>query len=264
MLIQSFVTLHPTWSSEVQSHVTYHLLNMLCSAGCGFNVTNSNPTVCINDLIQQHNIQRDSSLQPLSCAQLIARTATSLETLISSFQQGGPDAVLPTYYKRWLHRWDCTIVLWCENVVVCSSELWRHWCIDVVGEGGRGPGYRRSSSSLSCELWRWTVVSIFELLLLVLVEKRSSLPVLSCFLNLKQNWPLLSVLWPQWDPGSSLEWGRTRGPGGGSGPQWLPASAHQGARRGVSGAGRKLLRHVEELGGDEAALGPNSWDSWVI
>ncbi|TWW74212.1 Biotin--protein ligase [Takifugu flavidus] len=78
---------------------TFHLL-----IGCGFNVTNSNPTVCINDLIQQHNLEHDGSLQPLSCAQLIARTVSCLETLISSFQQGGADAVLPAYYKRWLHR----------------------------------------------------------------------------------------------------------------------------------------------------------------
>lgn len=77
---------------------TFHLL-----IGCGFNVTNSNPTMCINDLILQHNKQNNSNLQPLSCAQLIAQTVTQLETLISTFQQGGPDAVLPTYYKRWLH-----------------------------------------------------------------------------------------------------------------------------------------------------------------
>nr|XP_046265949.1 biotin--protein ligase isoform X2 [Scatophagus argus] len=78
---------------------TFHLL-----IGCGFNVTNSNPTVCINDLIQQYNIQHNCNLEPLSCAQLIARTVSYLEALINSFQQGGPEAILPTYYKRWLHR----------------------------------------------------------------------------------------------------------------------------------------------------------------
>uniref|UniRef100_A0A3Q4GXI3 Holocarboxylase synthetase (biotin-(proprionyl-CoA-carboxylase (ATP-hydrolysing)) ligase) n=1 Tax=Neolamprologus brichardi TaxID=32507 RepID=A0A3Q4GXI3_NEOBR len=78
---------------------TFHLL-----IGCGFNVTNSNPTVCINDLIQSYNLQHSCSLQPLSCAQLIARTVNCLEALIDNFQQGGPESVLPTYYKRWLHR----------------------------------------------------------------------------------------------------------------------------------------------------------------
>ncbi|KAM8741294.1 biotin--protein ligase isoform 2-T2 [Acanthopagrus schlegelii] len=88
---------------------TFHLL-----IGCGFNVTNSNPTVCINDLIQQHNRQHNCSLQPLSCSQLIARTVNCLEELISSFQQGGPDAVLPTYYKRWLHS-GTQVRLWSED-----------------------------------------------------------------------------------------------------------------------------------------------------
>uniref|UniRef100_A0A671TS08 Holocarboxylase synthetase n=1 Tax=Sparus aurata TaxID=8175 RepID=A0A671TS08_SPAAU len=88
---------------------TFHLL-----IGCGFNVTNSNPTVCINDLIQQHNRQHNCSLQPLSCTQLIARTVNCLEDLISSFQQGGPDAVLPIYYKRWLHS-GTRVRLWSED-----------------------------------------------------------------------------------------------------------------------------------------------------
>lgn len=88
---------------------TFHLL-----IGCGFNVTNSNPTLCINDLIQQYNIQYNCNLQPLSCAQLIARTVSYLEALISSFQQGGPDAILPTYYKRWLHS-GTQVRLWSED-----------------------------------------------------------------------------------------------------------------------------------------------------
>ncbi|XP_076606365.1 biotin--protein ligase [Chaetodon auriga] len=88
---------------------TFHLL-----IGCGFNVTNSNPTVCINDLIQHYNVQHTSSLQPLSCAQLIARTVSCLEALINSFQQGGPDAILPTYYKRWLHS-GTHVRLWSED-----------------------------------------------------------------------------------------------------------------------------------------------------
>ncbi|XP_040037876.2 biotin--protein ligase isoform X1 [Gasterosteus aculeatus] len=88
---------------------TFHLL-----IGCGFNVTNSNPTVCINDLIQQHNTQNNCSLQPLRCDQLIARTLGCLEALIASFQRGGPDAVLPTYYKRWLHS-GTRVHLWSED-----------------------------------------------------------------------------------------------------------------------------------------------------
>ncbi|CAN9501495.1 unnamed protein product [Ophioblennius macclurei] len=88
---------------------TFHLL-----IGCGFNVTNSNPTVCINDLIQQHNKQQNCSLQLLTPPQLIARTLTCLESLIHSLQQDGPDAVLPVYYKRWLHS-GTQVRLWSED-----------------------------------------------------------------------------------------------------------------------------------------------------
>ncbi|XP_015253856.1 PREDICTED: biotin--protein ligase isoform X1 [Cyprinodon variegatus] len=88
---------------------TFHLL-----IGCGFNVTNSNPTVCINDLIHQYNRQNHCSLEPLSCSQLIALTLNCLEDLIHSFQHKGPDAVLPTYYKRWLHS-GTLVRLWSEE-----------------------------------------------------------------------------------------------------------------------------------------------------
>lgn len=67
-------------------------------------MTNGNPTMCINDLIQQYNIQNNCRLEPLSCALLVAHTVNCMDTLVNRFQQGGPDAVLPTYYKRWLHR----------------------------------------------------------------------------------------------------------------------------------------------------------------
>ncbi|TSK16182.1 Biotin--protein ligase [Bagarius yarrelli] len=88
---------------------TFHLL-----IGCGFNVSNSNPTICINDLVLQHNRERGSKLSPLSPAQLIGRSVTLLEQLISDFQLHGPEAVLPIYYKRWVHG-GTKVRLWSED-----------------------------------------------------------------------------------------------------------------------------------------------------
>ncbi|XP_027007207.2 biotin--protein ligase isoform X1 [Tachysurus fulvidraco] len=88
---------------------TFHLL-----IGCGFNVSNSNPTICINDLVVQHNRERGSKLSPLSPAQLIGRSVTLLEQLISDFQLYGPEAVLPIYYKRWVHG-GTKVRLWSED-----------------------------------------------------------------------------------------------------------------------------------------------------
>ncbi|XP_035300176.1 biotin--protein ligase isoform X4 [Cricetulus griseus] len=71
--------------------------------GCGFNVTNSNPTICINDLIAEHNKQHKAGLKPLRADYLIARAVTVLEKLIGTFQDRGPNGVLPLYYKYWVH-----------------------------------------------------------------------------------------------------------------------------------------------------------------
>ncbi|XP_066555582.1 biotin--protein ligase [Amia ocellicauda] len=78
--------------------LTFHAL-----IGCGFNVSNSNPTICINDLIDQHNKEKGAALAPLSTTQLIARSVTVLEQLIASFQEQGPEGVVSLYYKRWVH-----------------------------------------------------------------------------------------------------------------------------------------------------------------
>ncbi|KAM8906603.1 biotin--protein ligase isoform 2-T2 [Lycaon pictus] len=71
--------------------------------GCGFNVSNSNPTICINDLVMEYNKQHKAELKPLRADELIARTVTVLEKLINTFQDKGPNGVLPLYYKYWVH-----------------------------------------------------------------------------------------------------------------------------------------------------------------
>ncbi|XP_042543307.1 biotin--protein ligase isoform X2 [Dipodomys spectabilis] len=71
--------------------------------GFGFNVTNSNPTICINDLITEHNKQHKTALKPFRADCLIARAVTMLEKLVHTFQDEGPQSVLPLYYKYWLH-----------------------------------------------------------------------------------------------------------------------------------------------------------------
>ncbi|XP_049730782.1 biotin--protein ligase isoform X3 [Elephas maximus indicus] len=71
--------------------------------GCGVNVTNSIPTICINDLITEYNRQYMTDLKPLRTDFLIARAVTQLEKLINTFQDKGPNGVLPLYYKYWVH-----------------------------------------------------------------------------------------------------------------------------------------------------------------
>ena len=83
------------------------MASLVCSihpTGCGFNVSNSNPTICLNDLVALHNREHGTGLAPLSISLLIARSVSTLEALIADVQEKGPDAALPTYYKRWMHR----------------------------------------------------------------------------------------------------------------------------------------------------------------
>ena len=79
---------------------TRWMVSLMCSihpTGCGFNVSNSNPTICINDLVARHNHEQGTSLAPLNSSLLIARSVSTLEALIADVQEKGPDAALPTY-----------------------------------------------------------------------------------------------------------------------------------------------------------------------
>ncbi|XP_078512999.1 biotin--protein ligase isoform X1 [Lissotriton helveticus] len=77
---------------------TFHIL-----IGCGFNVANGNPTICINDLIDEHNKSSEEKLERLKTDSLIARTVTKLEGLVDMFQDKGPEGVFSLYYKHWVH-----------------------------------------------------------------------------------------------------------------------------------------------------------------
>ncbi|CAM5079375.1 unnamed protein product [Eretmochelys imbricata] len=88
---------------------TFHIL-----IGWGFNVNNSNPTICINDLIMEYNKKNMTKLKSLTADYLIARSVTVLERLIETFQEKGPDGVLPLYYKHWIHA-GRQVRLWSEE-----------------------------------------------------------------------------------------------------------------------------------------------------
>ncbi|KAH9508968.1 hypothetical protein Btru_048417 [Bulinus truncatus] len=87
--------------------VTSTILNstIYATIGCGFNVSNSNPTVCINDIIRLYNTSNPElpDLPPLTTSQLIARSVSILEGLIDEFNEKGHQTFCQQYYKHWLH-----------------------------------------------------------------------------------------------------------------------------------------------------------------
>ncbi|XP_042229880.1 biotin--protein ligase-like isoform X2 [Homarus americanus] len=76
---------------------------IIANVGCGVNLSNSNPTYCINDAVRQHNKEYKSSLCELDRETFLARVFNSIEELIETFQAKGPGAVQHIYYKYWLH-----------------------------------------------------------------------------------------------------------------------------------------------------------------
>ena len=70
----------------------------------GVNLTNSKPTISINEIISQYNKEHNTNLEPLVLEEILARTVNNIETLIDDFQDNGSDSFLTNYYKHWLHR----------------------------------------------------------------------------------------------------------------------------------------------------------------
>lgn len=88
--------------------------SLVCNVGCGLNITNSVPTVCVNDLIRLHNKSKGiaggskDSKDPkgaptLTIEKFLARAFTQLEKLIDAAQSNKIDKVLKLYYEYWLH-----------------------------------------------------------------------------------------------------------------------------------------------------------------
>ncbi|XP_055975508.1 biotin--protein ligase isoform X2 [Sorex fumeus] len=110
---------------------TFHIL-----IGCGFNVANSNPTICINDLVAEHSKQQGTELEALRTDCLLARTVSALERLIAAFQDQGPDGVLPLYYKYWIHSAQQVRLGGAEGPVVSVVGLDDSGFLQVHQQGG--------------------------------------------------------------------------------------------------------------------------------
>ena len=72
--------------------------------GCGINVSNSEPSLCINDVIDYYNCESNSKLDYLKCEEVIARTVTQMEFLLKmSEEMNGIQTIKEMYTKYWIH-----------------------------------------------------------------------------------------------------------------------------------------------------------------
>ena len=72
--------------------------------GCALNLSNSLPTTCVNDMIDEMSKSIGKKLPKLSAEKYFALVFTQLEKLLDDVQRGGIDTVFDLYYKYWLHK----------------------------------------------------------------------------------------------------------------------------------------------------------------
>ena len=75
-------------------------VSLVC-AGCGVNVSNKYPTICINNILQRCT---EAAAEPFTVEELIARSLSVLEELMDQFETQDWRHVLDLYYTYWLHR----------------------------------------------------------------------------------------------------------------------------------------------------------------
>ncbi|CCF56403.1 hypothetical protein KAFR_0B01050 [Kazachstania africana CBS 2517] len=75
--------------------------------GCGLNVDNNGPTTSLNGWVRLLNQERENAhlqpLPPIEIEVLQALCMNRLQSLLKKFIDCGAEAVLPEYYKFWLH-----------------------------------------------------------------------------------------------------------------------------------------------------------------
>ncbi|XP_028169574.1 LOW QUALITY PROTEIN: biotin--protein ligase [Ostrinia furnacalis] len=88
--------------TATEANCTYN--DVVINIGTGVNITNSQPTMCVNDIIAEHNKRHGTNLAPISVERFLARYCSELErTLEYMASDGGVQAFLEQYYQYWLH-----------------------------------------------------------------------------------------------------------------------------------------------------------------
>lgn len=76
----------------------------IANIGCGINLDNEKPTICINDMIREYNHANQKKLPLLKYEQFIAMVFNEIEHLIEMVQQGDYEKFYKLYYDIWMHR----------------------------------------------------------------------------------------------------------------------------------------------------------------
>lgn len=75
-----------------------------CNIGAGTNLANSQPTTCINDLIDEYNKRNKTKVPRIKQEKFFAFVFNEIERLIDVIQTGGLDEFYELYYANWMHN----------------------------------------------------------------------------------------------------------------------------------------------------------------
>ena len=103
----------------------------------GVNLTNSKPTISINEIISQYNKEHNTNLEPLVLEEILARTVNNIETLIDDFQDNGSDSFLTNYYKHWLHRFFSFCLHLCIIFIVKNNNNITFLCTCILQKNSK-------------------------------------------------------------------------------------------------------------------------------
>ncbi|XP_017114657.1 biotin--protein ligase isoform X4 [Drosophila elegans] len=94
----------------------------IVNIGSGINLNNAKPTVCINDLIREHNARAPNKLPMLTYELFIAMIFNEIERLLGEVQNGDFDSFYALYYSLWLHSGQ-TVKICLQNEQEREAEI---------------------------------------------------------------------------------------------------------------------------------------------
>ncbi|XP_026841068.1 biotin--protein ligase isoform X1 [Drosophila persimilis] len=96
----------------------------IVNIGSGINLNNSKPTLCINDMIREHNNNAASlnKLPLLQYEQFIAMIFNEIERLLAEIQNGDFESFYALYYSLWLHS-EQTVKICLQNEQEKDAEI---------------------------------------------------------------------------------------------------------------------------------------------
>lgn len=91
---------------------------VIAAVGCGINLNNQRPTLCLAEIIRQTGENRS-----LSVEHFLASVFNQLEELLDSVSSGGLDQVLELYHQHWFHSGTPVTIRSTEDEVISAKII---------------------------------------------------------------------------------------------------------------------------------------------